>query len=177
MKRETAVLGGGCFWCLEAIFGALEGVGRVTPGYSGGHVPNSTYQQVCRDDTGHAEVVEISYDPAVISYRELLEIFFATHDPTTLNRQGNDIGTQYRSVIFYANPEQKQIAEEVKGEMAELWPDPIVTEITELAQFYPAEEYHKNYFARNPEQGYCQMVIAPKVAKFRAKFKDRLRQT
>ena len=140
-------------------------------------MPNPTYQQVCRDDTGHAEVVEISYDPAVISYRELLEIFFATHDPTSLNRQGNDIGTQYRSVIFYANPEQKQIAEEVKGEMAELWPDPIVTEITELAQFYPAEEYHKNYFARNPEQGYCQMVIAPKVAKFRAKFKDRLRQT
>lgn len=176
MKRELATFGGGCFWCLEAIFGALNGVGRVTPGYSGGHVPNPTYQEVCRDQTGHAEVVQISYDPELISYTELLEIFFSTHDPTTLNRQGNDVGTQYRSVVFYHNPEQKKAAEEVKVKMASLWPDPIVTEITALDEFYPAEEVHHNYFARNPEQGYCRMVIAPKVAKFRAKFTARLRQ-
>lgn len=176
MKRETAIFGGGCFWCLEAIFGALNGVGRVTPGYSGGHLANPTYQQVCREETGHAEVVQISYDPELISYGDLLKIFFSTHDPTTLNRQGNDIGTQYRSVVFYRDSEQKQIAEEVKENMAELWSNPIVTEIIELDEFYPAEEYHHNYFARNPEQGYCQMVIAPKVAEFRAKFAEKLRR-
>jgi len=175
MKRSSAIFGGGCFWCLEAIFSDLEGVFRITPGYSGGHVPNPTYQQVCNTETGHAEVVQIDYDEDVITYKELLEIFFSTHDPTTLNRQGADEGTQYRSVIFYQNQGEKEIAEEVKRAMSELWEDPIVTEITPLDVLYPAEQYHKNYFRLNPEQGYCKMVIAPKVAKFRAQFKDKLR--
>ncbi|HHU62310.1 MAG: peptide-methionine (S)-S-oxide reductase MsrA [Bacillota bacterium] len=175
MKRSSAIFGGGCFWCLEAIFSDLEGVFRITPGYSGGHVPNPTYQQVCNTETGHAEVVQIDYDEDVITYKELLEIFFSTHDPTTLNRQGADEGTQYRSVIFYQNQGEKETAEEVKRAMSELWEDPIVTEITPLDVLYPAEQYHKNYFRLNPEQGYCKMVIAPKVAKFRAQFKDKLR--
>lgn len=175
MKRSSAIFGGGCFWCLEAIFSDLKGVLKITPGYSGGHVPNPTYQQVCNTETGHAEVVQIDYDDEVITYNELLEIFFSTHDPTTLNRQGADEGTQYRSVIFYQNQEEKEMAEEVKESMAKLWEDPIVTEITALDIFYPAEQYHKNYFRLNPQQGYCQMVIAPKVAKFRAQYKDKLR--
>lgn len=177
MNRLTATFGGGCFWCVETIFSELAGVLKVIPGYSGGHTENPTYQQVCNTDTGHAEVIQITYDGDVISYQELLEIFFSTHDPTTLNRQGADEGTQYRSVIFYENEEQKQVAETVKTDMADLFPDPIVTEITELGKFYPAEMYHRNYFRLNPEQAYCEMVIAPKVAKFRAQFKDKLRSS
>ena len=175
MNHLTATFGGGCFWCLEAIFSDLEGVLKVVPGYSGGHVENPTYKQVCSNNTGHAEVVQITYDGDVISYKELLEVFFSTHDPTSLNRQGADVGTQYRSVIFYETPEQRRTAQEVMTGMAELWEDPIVTEITELGQFYPAEDYHHDYFRSNPEQGYCQMIIAPKVVKFRTQFKDRLK--
>ncbi len=175
MERSTATLGGGCFWCLEAIFSDLAGVLKVVPGYSGGHVPNPTYQQVCNTDTGHAEVVQIDFDNEQISYETLLEIFFSTHDPTTLNRQGADEGTQYRSVIFYHDQEQKAVAEAVMGRMGQLWEEPIVTEITPLGEFYPAEQYHRNYFRLNPQQGYCQMVIAPKVAKFRAQFANKLR--
>lgn len=175
MERATATIGGGCFWCLEAIFSDLEGVFKVIPGYSGGHVPNPTYQQVCNTDTGHAEVVRIEHNPEIVSYEELLEIFFSTHDPTTLNRQGADEGTQYRSVIFYHDDSQQQIARAVMERMADLWEDPIVTEISPLEKFYEAEQYHRNYFRLNPEQAYCQMVIGPKVAKFRAQFKDKLR--
>ncbi len=175
MKQRTATFGGGCFWCVEAIFSDLRGVLRVVPGYSGGHVENPTYKQVCTGETGHAEVTQITYDSEIISYKELLEVFFSTHDPTTLNRQGADIGTQYRSVIFYATPEEHQIAEEVKTSMASLWENPIVTEIAELETFYLAEDYHHDYFAQNPGQGYCQMVIAPKVAKFRKAFQDLLK--
>lgn len=175
MERSTATLGGGCFWCLEAIFSDLQGVLKVIPGYSGGHVPNPTYQQVCNTETGHAEVVRIEYDSAQISYEELLEIFFSTHDPTTLNRQGADEGTQYRSVVFYHDETQKQTAEKVMERMAELWEDPIVTELTPLGEFYEAEQYHRNYYRLNPQQAYCQMVIGPKVAKFRTKFANKLR--
>lgn len=175
MERATATIGGGCFWCLEAIFSDLQGVLKVIPGYSGGHVPNPTYQQVCNTDTGHAEVVKIEYDPKVISYEELLEIFFSTHDPTTLNRQGADEGIQYRSVIFYHNENQQDLAVQVMNRMAKLWKDPIVTEISPLGEFYEAEQYHRNYFRLNPQQAYCQMVITPKVAKFRSQFTDKLR--
>lgn len=175
MAQESATLGGGCFWCLEAIFGDLKGVRKITPGYAGGHLPNPTYTEVCTGETGHAEVIQISYDPAIISYRELLEIFFRVHNPTTLNRQGNDLGTQYRSVIFYHDQKQKALAAQAKEEAAALWPDPIVTELAELVNFYPAEPYHRNYFRLNPEQGYCQLVIAPKVAQFRAEFAAKLR--
>jgi peptide-methionine (S)-S-oxide reductase len=168
-------LGGGCFWCLDAIFSDLAGVLKVMPGYSGGHVENPTYEQVCTDKTGHAEVVQITYDSSVISYKELLEVFFSIHDPTTLNRQGGDIGTQYRSVIFYETPEERDTAQKVMASMAELWDDPIVTELAELTNFYPAEDYHHDYFAQHPGQGYCQMVIAPKVAKFRKQFQARLK--
>ena len=175
MNHLTATFGGGCFWCIETIFSELNGVLKVIPGYSGGHVENPTYQQVCNTDTGHAEVVQITYDGDVISYRELLQIFFSTHDPTTLNRQGADEGTQYRSVIFYENEEQKAMAQEVKESMAELFDNRIVTEITALDVFYPAEQYHRNYFRLNQNQPYCQMVIAPKVAKFRAQFQEKLR--
>lgn len=175
MERATATIGGGCFWCLEAIFSDLEGVLKVIPGYSGGHVPNPTYQQVCNTDTGHAEVVRIEYNPQVLSYEELVEIFFSTHDPTTLNRQGADEGTQYRSVIFYHDATQKQIALEVMERMASLFEDPLVTELSPLAEFYEAEQYHRNYFRLHPEQAYCQMVISPKVAKFRAQFTKKLR--
>ena len=175
MNYRTATFGGGCFWCLEAIFKDLQGVVAVVPGYSGGHVENPTYKQVCTDETGHAEVLQITYDPDVIGYRELLEVFFSIHDPTTLNRQGGDIGSQYRSVIFYATEEEKETAKDVMTRMADLWDDPIVTELTELSIFYPAEDYHHDYFALNPQQGYCQMVIAPKVAKFRKEFQARLK--
>ncbi len=175
MKHSTATLGGGCFWCLEAIFTDLEGVNSVLPGYSGGHVENPTYKQVCTGQTGHAEVTRITYDADVISYKELLEVFFSTHNPTTLNRQGGDIGTQYRSVVFYESPEQQKDAQEIMAKMADLWDDPIVTELTGLSIFYPAEDYHREYFAENPQQGYCQMVIAPKVVKFRKQFQEKLK--
>jgi len=174
---EKATLGGGCFWCLEPIYDALKGVQQVIPGYAGGDVPQPSYEQVCTGRTGHAEVVQITYDPAEIDYRELLHIFFTIHDPTTLNRQGADVGTQYRSVIFYHSPEQHQIAEEVIAEVARegLWRDPIVTQLVPYTEFYPAEEYHHRYFERNPYQGYCRVVIAPKVAKFRQKYMERLK--
>jgi len=174
---EQATLGGGCFWCLEPIYDALQGVTDVVSGYSGGHVPHPTYEQVCSGRTGHAEVVQITFDPAVITYRELLEVFFTIHDPTTLNRQGADVGPQYRSVIFYHSPEQRATAEDVIAELERLrvWDDPIVTELAPFEVFYPAEEYHQQYFERNPFQGYCRVVIAPKVAKFRQKYAARLK--
>ncbi len=175
---QTATLAGGCFWCLEAVFDELKGVESVESGYSGGHVPNPTYHEVCDGGTGHAEVVQITFDPAVISYRDLLTVFFTIHDPTTLNRQGNDVGTQYRSAIFYHDEEQKQTAEEVIAELeaAKLWDAPIVTEVTPFTAFYRAEDYHQEYFARNRFQPYCQFVVAPKVAKFRQKFAERLKK-
>ncbi len=175
---ETATLGGGCFWCLEAVFDSLRGVEDVVSGYSGGHTPHPTYEMVCTGTTGHAEVVQITFDPAIISYREILEVFFAIHDPTTLNRQGADVGTQYRSVIFYHSGEQKAVAEQVIAEVnaAGLWPRPVVTQVVPFEAFYPAEDYHQEYFARNPYQGYCQIVIAPKVAKFRKQFLQRLKK-
>ncbi|MCS6774930.1 MAG: peptide-methionine (S)-S-oxide reductase MsrA [Chloroherpetonaceae bacterium] len=176
--KEVATLAGGCFWCTEAIFEQLAGVERVVSGYSGGHRPNPTYQEVCTGQTGHAEAIQIFFDPKVITYRELLEVFFTTHDPTTLNRQGNDVGTQYRSAVFYHSEEQRRIAREVIREFEErrIWERPIVTEITAYTGFYPAEQYHQGYFARNPGQGYCRLVIAPKVAKFREQFREKLRR-
>ena len=175
-KTETATLAGGCFWCLEAAFQQLKGVEQVQSGYAGGHVPNPSYEQVCTGTTGHAEVVQISFDPAVVSFDELLHVFFTIHDPTTLNRQGGDVGTQYRSAIFFHSPEQQATAERVMAELAaeKVWDDPIVTELKPLQAFYPAEEYHRDYFRRNPNQGYCRAVIAPKVAKFRSKYLERL---
>ena len=175
---ETATIGGGCFWCTEAVFLELEGVSRVKSGYAGGSVPNPTYEQVCTGRTGHAEVIQITFDPAVISYADLLRVFFVTHDPTTLNRQGNDVGTQYRSAIFPANEEQARIAREVIAEIDArgVWGRPAVTTIEPLTVFYPAEAYHDDYFARNPNAGYCQVVVAPKVAKVRKEFRDRLRR-
>lgn len=173
----TATLAGGCFWCLEAVFLRLRGVHRVESGYAGGHVENPNYRAVCSGTTGHAEVVQIEFDPEVISYRELLEVFFAIHDPTTLNRQGADVGTQYRSAIFYHDQAQQQTAERTIAELEEqkIWDDPIVTEIVPLERFYPAEDYHREYYDRNPEQGYCQVVISPKVAKLRQKFAEMLK--
>ena len=178
-QRETATLGGGCFWCLEAVFDDLRGVESVVSGYAGGRVPNPSYEHVCSGTTGHAEVVQTTFDPAEVSYRELLEVFFTIHDPTTLNRQGADVGTQYRSAIFYHSDEQKQTAEEVIRDMEaeEIWESPIVTEVVPLTQFYPAEDYHQEYFARNPRAGYCQVVIAPKVSKFRKQYLSRLKQS
>lgn len=175
--KEVATVAGGCFWCLEAVYKDLRGVERVVSGYSGGTLPDPSYQLVCTGTTGHAEVVQITFDPQVVSFRELLEVFFTIHDPTTLNRQGPDIGTQYRSAIFYHSPEQKEVAEQVIREMEEarIWEHPIVTELTSLEAFYPAESYHQDYFERNPEQAYCRMVIAPKVAKFRARYLDKLK--
>jgi len=177
MKSEVAALGGGCFWCLEAVYDELKGVTDVVSGYSGGHVPNPTYEQVCGKHTGHAEVVQVTFDPEVISFRDVLKVFFTIHDPTTMNRQGNDAGPQYRSAIFCNSPEQKAAAEETIAELNRegLWPRPIVTEVTPFEAFYPAEDYHQEYFARNPYQGYCQAIIAPKVAKFRKKFVDSLK--
>jgi peptide-methionine (S)-S-oxide reductase len=175
---ELATLAGGCFWCLEAVYDELKGVESVESGYSGGQVPNPTYHQVCDGDTGHAEVVQIRFDPSVISYADLLHVFFTIHEPTTLNRQGNDVGTQYRSAIFYHDAEQKRVAEEVIREIEaqKLWEDPIVTEVTPFDRFYIAEAYHQEYFKNNPFQGYCRVVIAPKVAKFRQKFVERLKK-
>jgi peptide-methionine (S)-S-oxide reductase len=175
--REVATLGGGCFWCLEAVFEQLRGVESVVSGYTGGHNPNPTYNAVCSGTTGHAEVVQVTYDPAEVSFREILEVFFTIHDPTTLNRQGADEGTQYRSAVFYHGPEQKETAEQVIAalEAEGVWDDPIVTEVTPLDTFFPAEAYHQQYFRNNPGQGYCQVVVAPKVSKFRKKYLDRLK--
>jgi peptide-methionine (S)-S-oxide reductase len=174
---EVAVVAGGCFWCTEAVFSDLKGVQRVLPGYAGGAVANPSYEQVCTGRTGHAEAIEITFDPRILGFGDLLRIFFTTHDPTTLNRQGNDVGTQYRSAIFYRTEDQHRTAEEIVKEIAHegIWKKPIVTEIVPFTSFYPAEEYHRNYFRRNPEKGYCQIVIAPKVAKFRHQYADRLR--
>lgn len=176
-NTEVATLAGGCFWCLEAAFQDLLGVERVVSGYAGGHVANPSYELVCTGTTGHAEVVQVTFDPAALSYRELLEIFFTIHDPTTLNRQGGDVGTQYRSAIFYHDDTQRAAAAAVIAELtaAALWDDPIVTEVTPLTAFYPAEEYHRDYYRRNPEQAYCRVVIAPKVAKLRERYRDKLK--
>lgn len=176
--KEVATLAGGCFWCLEAVYDGLKGVESVESGYMGGRSPNPTYEQVCGGDSGHAEVVRITFDPAVVLFKELLEVFFLIHDPTTLNRQGNDAGTQYRSAIFHHTPQQKSDAEEVIARLnaAKLWEDPIVTEVTPASAFYQAESYHQEYFARNPRQSYCQFVVAPKVAKFRKHFLGRLKK-
>jgi len=175
--EEIATLGGGCFWCTEAVFNELRGVEKVEPGYSGGTVPNPTYEQVCTGRTGHAEVVQVTFDPTVISYQELLKIFFTAHDPTTLNRQGADSGTQYRSVIFYHSDQQKSIAQQIVSEVtaAKLWNAPIVTQIEPFEAFYKAEAYHMEYFKNNPRQPYCQMVIAPKVRKFREHYIEKLK--
>ena len=174
---ETATFGSGCFWCTEAVFQQLKGVSSVVSGYSGGHAKNPSYEQVCTGRTGHAEVCQIQFDPEQIPFEELLDVFFNTHDPTTLNRQGNDVGTQYRSVIFYHSERQKQIAERVKAELGEsgTWKNPIVTEILPFEKFYPAEDYHQNYFRNNPNQGYCRLVISPKLDKFQKVFKLKLK--
>lgn len=176
MSMQTATLGGGCFWCLEAVFQQLRGVSAVQPGYAGGHVPHPTYEQVCTGTTGHAEVVQITFDPSVITYRDLLEVFFSIHDPTTPDRQGEDVGPQYRSIILYHNDEQRQTAEAVLRELEQsgAWDDPVVTQVVPLESFYPAEEYHKDYFRRNPDRPYCRLVIAPKVGKFRRRFSEKL---
>ena len=176
---ELATLGGGCFWCLEAVFQDLKGVERVVSGYAGGSVPSPSYEDVCTGRTGHAEVVQVTFDPAVLSYRDLLQVFFSIHDPTTLNRQGPDEGTQYRSAIFHHGPEQERVAREVIAELERrgIWDSPIVTEVTAAPPFYPAEQYHQEYFRRNPGQGYCRVVIAPKVAKFRKEHLARLKAT
>ena len=174
---DTIVLGAGCFWCVEAVFAELNGVKSVMPGYTGGAMKNPDYKSVCTGETGHAEVAEIIFDPSVVTLPEILEVFWQTHDPTTLNRQGADVGTQYRSAIFYRNAEQKATAEHYKVELDKsgAFPRPIVTEIAALTTFYPAENYHRDYFANNPEQGYCQMVIRPKVEKFRKAFANKLK--
>jgi len=176
-QTETATFGGGCFWCTEAIFRSLKGVETVESGYSGGKLKNPTYNEVCTGETGHAEVIQIKFNPKVISFHELLEVFWETHDPTTLNRQGADSGTQYRSAIFYHSQEQKEIAEKYKAELNKenVYNKPVVTEITVFDQFYKAENYHQNYFANNRSQGYCQFVIVPKIEKFRKIFKDKLK--
>jgi peptide-methionine (S)-S-oxide reductase len=175
---EVTTLAGGCFWCLEAVYDELKGVEDVVSGYSGGNVANPSYERVCTGDTGHAEAVQVTFDPQIVSYRQLLEVFFTIHDPTSLNRQGADVGTQYRSVIFYHNAEQKAIAEQVMSELEaqKLWKKPVVTELVPFESFYPAEEYHQEYFKRNPYQGYCMVVIAPKVAKFRHKYMESLKK-
>jgi peptide-methionine (S)-S-oxide reductase len=178
-ELETATLAGGCFWCVEAVFDELQGVESVVSGYTGGDAQSPTYQQVCSGTTGHAEAVQISFDPRVVSFRELLEVFFTVHDPTTLNRQGADIGTQYRSAIFYHTTEQREAAEQIIAELnaTEGWEDtPVVTEVAPLTEFYPAEDYHQDYFRNNPGQGYCRAVVAPKVSKFRQKFLEKLKR-
>jgi peptide-methionine (S)-S-oxide reductase len=176
-RRSVATLAGGCFWCLEAVFEQLRGVERVVSGFSGGNTADPTYRQVCGGGTGHAEVVQVTFDSAVVSFREVLEVFFAIHDPTTPNRQGADVGTQYRSAIFYHSPEQKQAAEGLIAELnaAHIWDDPIVTEVVPFTAFFPAEDYHQGYFRQNAGQPYCQAVVAPKVAKFRKQFLAKLR--
>jgi peptide-methionine (S)-S-oxide reductase len=178
-QSEKATLGGGCFWCLEAVYEEMQGIVRVESGYMGGDLANPTYEAVCEGSTGHAEVVQLDYDPDLTSYREILEVFFTIHNPTTLNRQENDIGTQYRSVIFYHSEEQKRTAEEVIRELGEKggWSDPIVTEVQPASEYYPAEDYHQEYFRNHQSQPYCLFVVAPKVAKFRYKFADKKRAT
>jgi peptide-methionine (S)-S-oxide reductase len=175
-KRETATLGGGCFWCLDAVFRELRGVETVVSGYSGGLIENPTYRDVCSGMTGHAEVIQITFDPDVLPFRDLLGVFFTIHDPTTLNRQGADVGTQYRSVIFYHSAEQRETAEQVIDDLNrhQVWDAPIVTQLTPFTAFHPGERYHQDYYAENPDQAYCQIVIAPKVAKFRKRYLDRL---
>lgn len=177
-QREVATLGGGCFWCIEAVFDELRGVEGVVSGYTGGHMPNPSYDVVCSGITGHAEVVQVTFDPAEVSFREILEVFFTVHDPTTLNRQGADVGTQYRSAIFYHSDAQRDTAREVIRDLeAEgVWENPIVTQVVPATEFYPAESYHQEYFARNPRQGYCQIVIAPKVSHFRSKYLAKLKR-
>lgn len=174
-QTEVAILGGGCFWCLEAVYLEARGVTKVESGYMGGHQPDPTYEQVCAGSTGHAEVVRLEFDPQQISYRDILEVFFTIHDPTTLNRQGNDVGTQYRSVIFTTTPEQQETARHVMAEMANVWDAPIVTELMPQQTWYKAEDYHQDYFRQHPLQGYCAFVVAPKVAKFRNTFANRLK--
>jgi peptide-methionine (S)-S-oxide reductase len=176
-KEQAAIFGGGCFWCIEAVFQRLTGVSHVESGYMGGHVNSPTYKQVCGGDTGHAEVVRVTFDPDVISYRELLDVFFSVHDPTTLNRQGNDAGEQYRSVIFYADEEQQRIAEDMIAEMtaAGVYPEPIVTAVEPAGKFYEAEDYHQNYYNENSRQPYCMFVISPKLAKLEKKFAEKLK--
>lgn len=178
MSKEIATLAGGCFWCLEAVYDQMKGVDSVESGYMGGQVLNPTYEQVCNGNSGHAEVIRISFDPQVTAYRELLEVFFVIHDPTTLNRQGNDAGTQYRSAIFYHSPAQQVGAADVIAKMSaeKLWDDPIVTEVVPAVTFYMAESHHQEYYVRNPRQSYCAFVVAPKVAKFRQHFIERLKQ-
>jgi len=175
---EKATFGAGCFWCVEAVFQRLKGVSKVESGYTGGHVKNPTYRAVCTGSTGHAEVAQITFDPKVISFAELLDVFWRTHDPTTLNRQGNDVGTQYRSAIFYHSDEQRKLAEKSKkaADEAKIWPNKIVTEITELGVYYPAEDYHQNYYNNNRKQGYCVYVIDPKVEKLKKGFSDKLKE-
>jgi peptide-methionine (S)-S-oxide reductase len=172
-KTESAVIGGGCFWCVEAQYKMLKGVNKVISGYAGGHVDNPTYKQVCNGDTGHAEVIQIDYDPSIITYKDIMDLFWLAHDPTTLNRQGNDEGTQYRSTIMFMNEEQKKIAEVSMVEAQKEIPEKIVTEIVPLKKFYPAEDYHQDYFANNPYQGYCRVVVSPKVAKFKKKLEEK----
>ena len=176
--KASATLAGGCFWCLEAVYVELEGVEKVVSGYAGGAIPNPSYEQVCSGRTGHAEIVQVTFDPGVVTYEDLLGVFFTIHDPTTLNRQGNDVGTQYRSAIFYHDDEQKAAAEQAIREItdARIWSRPIVTEIVPLTDFYPAEAYHQDYFKNNPYQPYCQVVVAPKVAKFRKQYFSRLKK-
>jgi peptide-methionine (S)-S-oxide reductase len=178
-QTETAVLGGGCFWCLEAVYQQMEGVLSVESGYMGGRTPDPTYREVCGGSTGHIEVVRVVFDPGIASYREILEVFFATHDPTTRDRQGNDTGSQYRSVIFYNSEEQRATAEQIVRELnaEHIWPDPIVTDIQPAQPFYRAEDYHQEYFRNNSQQPYCSFVVAPKVKKFREKFANRVKQS
>jgi peptide-methionine (S)-S-oxide reductase len=173
---ETATLAGGCFWCLEAVFQLLKGVSRVTSGYAGGSMPNPSYEAVCTGRTGHAEVVQVEFDPSVISFRDLLDVFFTIHDPTTMNQQGADVGTQYRSAVFFHSPAQERTARATIAELeaGKVWDDPIVTEVVPFTVFYPAEAYHRDYYLRNPAQGYCRAVIAPKVAKLRKHFLEKL---
>ncbi len=172
---EIVTLAGGCFWCLEAVYDELEGVTDVVSGYSGGHTANPTYEAVCSETTGHAEVIQVTFDPNIISLKNILEVFFSIHDPTTLNRQGNDVGESYRSAFFYRSEEQHKAALEVMSEVAPLWGRPLVTQLEPFKAFYPAEDYHQDYFKRNPYQGYCLMVVAPKVAKFRKTWANKLR--
>jgi peptide-methionine (S)-S-oxide reductase len=178
VSLEVATLAGGCFWCLEAVFREIDGVGHVVSGYTGGTAANPNYEQVCTGKTGHAEAVQVSFNPSKITYREILEIFFSIHDPTTLNQQGVDLGTQYRSAIFYHSEQQKAVAEKLIGELDEtyMWKNPVVTEIIPMGKFYPAEDYHQGYFSKNPGQGYCQMVIFPKLNKFRQQWIKRLKR-
>ena len=177
-KVEVATLGGGCFWCIEAAFNEIRGVVNVESGYAGGELASPTYEQVCTGTTGHAEVVQVMFDPHIIAFREILEIFFASHDPTTLNRQGADVGSQYRSVIFYHNEKQREVAEQVIAELdaAKVWDNPIVTQVEQFKNFYKAEDYHRKYFSCHPEAAYCRIIIAPKIAKLRKKYREKLKK-